>query len=67
MLAGLIFGVLWTLGMMIFAFLFEVLFGYGIGEALQLMTDTIWLYAAGATGLALGLAMTVVMYLEGRK
>lgn len=50
-----------------FAFLFEVLFGYGIGEALQLMTDTIWLYAAGATGLALGLAMTVVMYLEGRK
>ena len=67
MLTGLLFGVLWTLGMMIFAFLLEVLFGYGVGEALQLMTDTIWLNAAGTTGLAFGLAMTIVMYLAGRK
>lgn len=67
MLTGLLFGVLWTLGMMIFAFLLEVLFGYGVGEALQLMTDTIWLNAAGTTGLAFGFAMTVIMYMARRK
>lgn len=67
MLMGLLFGVLWTLGMMIFVFLLEMLFGYSVGEALQLMTDTMWLYAAGTSGLAFGLAMTVIMYIANNK
>lgn len=60
MLAGLIFGVLWTLGMMIFAFLFEMFVGSSAVEALQAIVDSRWLCA-------FGLAMTVVMYLAGRK
>lgn len=67
MLTGLLFGVLWTLGMMFFVFLLAMLFGNSVGEAMQLMTDTMWLCAAGAAGLAFGIAMTVVMYLAGRK
>ena len=67
MLMGLIFGVLWTLGMMIFAFLFEIFVGSSAVEALQVIVDSRWLCAFGASGLAFGLAMTVVMYLAGRK
>ena len=67
MLTGLIFGVLWTLGMMIFAFLFEMFVGSSAVEALQAIVDSKWLCAFGASGLVFGLAMTVVMYLAGRK
>lgn len=67
MLTGLIIGVLWTLGMMIFAFLFEMFVGSSAAEALQAIVDSRWLCAFGASGLAFGLAMTVVMYLAGRK
>lgn len=67
MLTGLIFGVLWTLGMMIFAFLFEMFAGSSAVEALQAIVDSEWLCEFGAFGLVSGLAMTVVMYLAGRK
>lgn len=67
MLMGLIFGVLWTLGMMIFAFLFEIFVGSSAVEALQAIVGSRWLCAFGASGLVFGLAMTVVMYLAGRK
>ncbi len=67
MLMGLLFGILWTLGMMFFIFLLEMLFGYSAGEALQLMNDTMWLYAAGTSGLAFGLAMTVIMHIANNK
>ena len=67
MLTGLIFGVLWTLGMMIFAFLFEMFAGSSAVEALHALVDSVWLCVFGAFGLVSGLAMTVVMYLAGRK
>ena len=67
MLMGLIFGILWTLGMMIFEFLFEMFAGSSVVEALQAIVDSRWLCAFGASGLVFGLAMTVIMYLAGRK
>lgn len=43
-----------------FAFLFEIFVGSSAVEALQAIVDSRWLCA-------FGLAMTVVMYLAGRK
>ena len=67
MLMGLLFGVFLALGMMIVLFLFEMFVGSSAVEALQAIVDSRWLCAFGASGLAFGLAMTVVMYLAGRK
>lgn len=53
--------------MMIFAFLFEMFAGSSAVEALQAIVDSEWLCEFGAFGLVSGLAMTVVMYLAGRK
>lgn len=50
-----------------FAFLFEMFVGSSAVEALQAIVDSKWLCAFGASGLVFGLAMTVVMYLAGRK
>ena len=60
MLLGLLFGVFLALGMMIVLFLFEMFVGNSAVEALQVIIDSGWLCA-------FGLAMTVVMYLAGRK
>ena len=67
MLMGLIFGVFLALGMMIVLFLFEMFVGSNAVEALQVIVDSGWLCAFGASGLAFGLAMTALMYLAGRK
>ncbi len=67
MLMGLLFGVFLALGMMIVLFLFEMFVGSNAVEALQAIVDSRWLCAFGASGLAFGLAMTVLMYLAGRK
>ena len=67
MLMGLIFGVFLALGMMIVLFLFEMFVGSSAVEALQVIVDSGWLCAFGASGLVFGLAMTVVMYMAGRK
>lgn len=67
MLMGLLFGVFLALGMMIVLFLFEMFVGSSAVEALQVIVDSRWLCAFGASGLAFGLAMTVLMYLAGRK
>lgn len=67
MLMGLLFGVFLALGMMIVLFLFEMFVGSSAVEALQVIVDSGWLCAFGASGLAFGLAMTVLMYLAGRK
>ena len=67
MLMGLLFGVFLALGMMIVSFLFEMFVGSNAVEALQVIVDSRWLCAFGASGLAFGLAMTVIMYMAGRK
>lgn len=67
MLMGLLFGVFLALGMMIVLFLFEMFVGNSAVEALQVIIDSGWLCAFGASALAFGLAMTVIMYLAGRK
>lgn len=67
MLMGLLFGVFLALGMMIVLFLFEMFVGNSAVEALQVIVDSRWLCAFGASGLAFGLAMTVIMYMAGRK
>ena len=64
---GLLFGVFLALGMMIVSFLFEMFVGSNAVEALQVIVDSRWLCAFGASGLAFGLAMTVIMYMAGIK
>ncbi|MFR4021758.1 MAG: hypothetical protein ACLTZI_01375 [[Eubacterium] siraeum] len=65
---GLIFGVLWTLGMMILCFYLKPFVGSSAVEALQAIADSrLARVRSEHPGPVFGLAMTVVMYLAGRK